>query len=47
MSAATIQEKPMAHWHEVFNGVHVHYCGARGPGEGINDPQRRANDTAI
>src|SRR6267142_391264 len=39
--------KPMAHWYEVFNGVHVTFGAVRGPQEGINDPQLRANDIIV
>src|SRR5712672_402019 len=35
--------EPMAHWYEVFNGVHVTFGAVRGPQEVINDPQLRAN----
>src|ERR1700742_589733 len=37
----------MAHWYEVFNGVHVTFGAVRGPQEVINDPQLRANDIII
>jgi len=30
--------KPMAHWREVFDGVHVTFGAVRGPEEVINDP---------
>src|SRR6202041_2887263 len=30
--------QPMAHWYEVFNGVHVTFGAVRGPKEVINDP---------
>ena len=36
--------QPMAHWYDVFNGVHVTFGAVRGPEEVINDPQLRAND---
>src|SRR6476660_6115818 len=36
--------EPMAHWYEVFNGVHVTFGAVRGPQEVINDPQLKAND---
>ena len=39
--------QPMAHWHEVFNGVHVTFGVVRGPQEVINDPQLRANDIVV
>src|SRR5271154_1208998 len=31
-------EQPMAHWHEVFNGIHVTFGAVRGPQEVVNDP---------
>src|SRR4051794_10115064 len=36
--------EPMAHWYEVFNGIHVTFGAVRGPQEVINDPQLRLND---
>ena len=39
--------KPMAHWYEVFNGVHVTFGVVQGPQEVINDPQLRANDIVV
>jgi formyl-CoA transferase len=39
--------KPMAHWYEVFNGVHVTFGAVRGPQEVINDPQLRANEIVV
>src|SRR5947207_287142 len=39
--------KPMAHWYEVFNGVHVTFGAVRGPEEVIDDPQLRANDIVV
>jgi crotonobetainyl-CoA:carnitine CoA-transferase CaiB-like acyl-CoA transferase len=39
--------KPMAHWYEVFNGVHVTFGVVRGPEEVINDPQLRPNDIVV
>src|SRR5438067_9597117 len=39
--------KPMSHWYEVFNGVHVTFGAVRGPQEVINDPQLRANDVIV
>src|ERR1700723_1224528 len=39
--------KPMAHWYEVFNGVHVTFGAVRGPREVINDPQLQANDIIV
>jgi len=39
--------QPMAHWYQVFNGVHVTFGAVRGPGEVIEDPQLRANDIVV
>jgi crotonobetainyl-CoA:carnitine CoA-transferase CaiB-like acyl-CoA transferase len=39
--------QPMAHWHEVLNGVHVPFGVVREPQEVINDPQLRANDIVV
>jgi crotonobetainyl-CoA:carnitine CoA-transferase CaiB-like acyl-CoA transferase len=39
--------EPMAHWYEVFSGVHVTFGAVRGPQEVINDPQLRANDIIV
>src|SRR2546421_10950628 len=39
--------QPMAHWYEVFNGVHVTFGAVRGPQEVVNDPQLRANDIVV
>ena len=39
--------QPMAHWNEVFNGVHVTFGPVRGPQEVVNDPQLRANDIVV
>jgi formyl-CoA transferase len=39
--------QPMAHWYEVFNGVHATFGPVRGPEEVINDPQLRANDIVV
>src|SRR3984893_3413970 len=36
--------QPMAHWYEVFNGVHVTFGAVRGPQEVISDPQLRMNE---
>jgi crotonobetainyl-CoA:carnitine CoA-transferase CaiB-like acyl-CoA transferase len=38
---------PMAHWREVFDGVHVTFGVVRGPEEVITDPQLRANDIVV
>ena len=40
-------EQPMAHWDEVFNGVHVTFGAVRGPQEVIGDPQLRLNDIVV
>ena len=40
-------DKPMTHWYEVFNGVHVTFGAVRGPQEVVNDPQLRANDIVV
>jgi crotonobetainyl-CoA:carnitine CoA-transferase CaiB-like acyl-CoA transferase len=39
--------QPMAHWYEVFNGVHVTFGAVREPQEVIKDPQLRANDIVV
>ena len=39
--------QPMAHWYEVFNGVHVTFGAVRGPQEVINDPQLAANNIVV
>src|SRR6266704_6409007 len=39
--------RPMAHWYEVFNGVHITFGAVRGPQEVIDDPQLRANDIVV
>src|SRR5436189_5208832 len=39
--------QPMAHWYEVFNGVHVTFGAVRGPQEVVEDPQLRANDIIV
>src|SRR6202521_2797966 len=39
--------QPMAHWYEVFNGVHVTFGAVRGPQEVIDDPQLRLNDIIV
>jgi formyl-CoA transferase len=39
--------QPMAHWYEVFNGVHVTFGAVREPQEVINDPQLRANEIVV
>ena len=37
----------MAHWYEVFNGVHVTFGAVREPQEVIKDPQLQANDIIV
>jgi formyl-CoA transferase len=37
----------MAHWYEVFNGVHATFGAVRGPQEVVNDPQLRSNDIVV
>src|SRR6201988_3090372 len=39
--------QPMAHWYEVFNGVHVTFGAVREPQDVINDPQLRSNDIVV
>jgi len=39
--------QPMAHWYDVFNGVHVTFGVVREPQEVIKDPQLRANDIVV
>ena len=39
--------QPMAHWYEVFNGVHVTFGVVHGPQEVVKDPQLRANDIVV
>src|SRR5260370_1143663 len=39
--------QPMAHWEEVFDGVHVTFGAVRGPQEVIDDPQLAANDIVV
>jgi crotonobetainyl-CoA:carnitine CoA-transferase CaiB-like acyl-CoA transferase len=39
--------KPMAHWYEVFSGVHVTFGAVRGPQEVVNDPQLRPNNIIV
>jgi formyl-CoA transferase len=39
--------QPIAHWYEVFNGVHATFGPVRGPEEVVNDPQLRANDIVV
>jgi formyl-CoA transferase len=39
--------QPMAHWYEVFSGLHVTFGAVRGPQEVINDPQLALNDIVV
>jgi crotonobetainyl-CoA:carnitine CoA-transferase CaiB-like acyl-CoA transferase len=39
--------KPMSHWREVFNGVHVTFGAVIRPEEVVNDPQLRANNIVV
>jgi crotonobetainyl-CoA:carnitine CoA-transferase CaiB-like acyl-CoA transferase len=39
--------QPMAHWYEVFSGIHVTFGAVRGPEEVIDDPQLQANDIVV
>jgi crotonobetainyl-CoA:carnitine CoA-transferase CaiB-like acyl-CoA transferase len=39
--------QPMAHWYEVFSGLHITFGAVRGPQEVINDPQLRLNDIIV
>lgn len=39
--------QPMAHWYEVFNGVHVTFGAVRAPQEVTNDPQLPANGIVV
>jgi formyl-CoA transferase len=39
--------QPMAHWYEVFSGVHVTFGAVRGPEEVIADPQLSLNDIVV
>ena len=39
--------KPMAHWYEIFRGVHVAFGAVRDPEEVINDRQLRSNDIVV
>ena len=43
----TFSAEPMAHWYEVFNGVHVTFGAVRGPQEVIEDPQLQANEIVV
>src|ERR1700752_1754491 len=39
--------QPMAHWYEVFNGVHVTFGAVRDPQQVVDDPQLRANNIVV
>ena len=39
--------QPMAHWYEVFSGVHITFGAVHGPQEVVEDPQLRANDIVV
>src|ERR1700757_2905966 len=39
--------RPMSHWSEVFNGVHITFGAVRGRQEVINDPQLRVNEIVV
>jgi crotonobetainyl-CoA:carnitine CoA-transferase CaiB-like acyl-CoA transferase len=39
--------QPMAHWYEVFSGVHVTFGAVRGPQEVVSDPQLQANAIVV
>src|SRR4029077_2265503 len=39
--------QPMAHWYEVFNGVHVTFGAVRGPQEVTRDAQLRGNEIVV
>src|SRR6202008_2261356 len=39
--------QPMAHWYEVFNGVHVTFGVVRDPQEVVNDQQLRPNALVV
>src|SRR5271155_1377294 len=39
--------QPMAHWYQVFSGVHVTFGAVRGPREVIEDPQLLLNDIVV
>src|SRR5271155_3246848 len=44
---AVFSAQPMAHWYEVFSGVHITFGAVRGPQEVVEDPQLRANDIVV
>src|SRR6202043_3886015 len=39
--------QPIAHWYDVFNGVHATFGAVRGPQEVVTDPQLRLNDIVV
>src|SRR5271170_5130942 len=39
--------QPMAHWYQVFSGVHVTFGAVRGPQQVIEDPQLRLNEIVV
>jgi crotonobetainyl-CoA:carnitine CoA-transferase CaiB-like acyl-CoA transferase len=39
--------RPMAHWYDAFNDVHITFGAVRGPQEVIKDPQLQANDIVV
>jgi crotonobetainyl-CoA:carnitine CoA-transferase CaiB-like acyl-CoA transferase len=39
--------KPMTHWYDVFQRVHVTFGAVRGPQDVVQDPQLRANDIVV
>jgi len=39
--------KPMTHWYDIFQRVHVTFGAVRGPEEVVQDPQLRANDIVV
>jgi formyl-CoA transferase len=44
---AAFTAEPMAHWYEVFSGLHVTFGAVREPQDVINDPQLSANDIVV
>lgn len=43
----TFATQPMAHWYDVFSGVHVTFGAVRAPQEVIQDPQLRLNEIVV
>jgi formyl-CoA transferase len=39
--------QPMAHWYQVFSGLHVTFGAVHDPQQVIGDPQLRANDIVV